>query len=121
MKHGRIKITKCNDSQMWYSHLIGQEVELIKPAGDCGFAYWATNDGGHLNIISKRDAEIVDDKIMFVSDIKKIVINALVGLQRNGSDPEMNASISRDLLCDFLKKLGHADVVEEYNKVEKHN
>lgn len=49
---------------------------------------------------------------------KDEAIAKLIECQKDG-DVECAHSDADDILCDFLKSLGHADVVEEYEKVEK--
>lgn len=57
-----IKITKCSDNLLWYRNKIGQAVELVREDSQY---YWSREDGklpigGHLNIIHKCDAYIID-------------------------------------------------------------
>lgn len=49
---------------------------------------------------------------------KEEVIAKLIDCQKNG-DTEMAHSQADDLLCEFLAALGYADVVAEYEKVDK--
>ena len=49
---------------------------------------------------------------------KKEVIAKLIECQNNG-DTEMAHGNADDLLCEFLTALGYADVVAEYDKVDK--
>lgn len=53
-----------------------------------------------------------------ITEIKKEVIAKLIECQnnRNTEAAHINAD---DLLCEFLAALGHADVVAEYDKVDK--
>ena len=49
---------------------------------------------------------------------KEQVLDSLKQEQSN-PDPEKAHTNADDALCDFLTALGHADVVAEYEKVEK--
>lgn len=49
---------------------------------------------------------------------KEEVIKELKSLQGYG-DTEINHGIADKLLCDFLISLGHKDIVDEYEKIDK--
>lgn len=44
---------------------------------------------------------------------------SLLRMEQRNSDTEMAHSNADGVLCELLKALGYADVVEEYEKVEK--
>lgn len=46
-------------------------------------------------------------------------INALRSCQLNSGDPERAHKVADDLICGLLESLGFADVVAEWDKVEK--
>jgi len=52
----KILITSCSDDRMWYADMIGETVEAFM---EDGWFYWSVEPAGHVNIIRKRDAEVV--------------------------------------------------------------
>lgn len=49
-------ITGCSDPHMWYAHLVGQRVPLLRIEPDC---YISREPAGYTNIVKHCDAEIV--------------------------------------------------------------
>jgi len=52
----RIKNSKYNHT--WYAKMLGKTVEVER---ECEEFYWAREPAGHINIIFKEDAVIVND------------------------------------------------------------
>ena len=50
--------------------------------------------------------------------MKEEILKKLIELENN-TDFEVAHSEADDLLCEFLKSLGHNDIVEAYGKVGK--
>ena len=55
---------------------------------------------------------------MSEKDSKAKAIEALKNQQSNG-DTEMAHCAADEILCEFLRELGHEDVVDEWDKVDK--
>jgi hypothetical protein len=55
----RLLITKCSDSLLWYSGLVGQYVPLLREYDDC---YMSREPAGFANIVRKEDAKLVEDE-----------------------------------------------------------
>ena len=55
-----LKIINCNDPMMWYSNLIGQTVTLARHPDSDREVYWSREQAGYLNIVYKKDAEVID-------------------------------------------------------------
>ena len=50
-------IHRCPDSSMWYSHLVGERVVLVR---DTGIEYISREPDGYLNIVRYVDADVVE-------------------------------------------------------------
>lgn len=55
-----LKIISCSDSLMWYRNKVGEVVTLAKPEHADPDIYWSREPAGYLNIVKKRDAEVVE-------------------------------------------------------------
>lgn len=55
-----LKIISCSDSMMWYRNKVGEVVTLAKPEHADPDIYWSREPAGYLNIVKKRDAEVVE-------------------------------------------------------------
>ena len=56
-RQGRaLRITGCTDRLMWYAGRVGQVVPLVRIEPDC---YLSLEPAGFVNMVYKRDAEIV--------------------------------------------------------------
>lgn len=55
-----LKIIKCSDSMMWYRDKVGEIVTLAKPEHADSEVYWSREPAGYINIVKKRDAEVVE-------------------------------------------------------------
>lgn len=55
-KTKKILVKKCDDPQMWYAQKIGQEVVFL---GEDTDEYISREDAGFINIVKKKDAEII--------------------------------------------------------------
>ena len=53
----KILITSCSKAHYWYANFIGETKDVIRV---CDEYYWAREPAGYINIIEKRDAEIVE-------------------------------------------------------------
>lgn len=56
-----LKIIQCSDSMMWYRDRVGDTVVLARPADYDPDVYWSREAAGYLNIIHKRDAELIKE------------------------------------------------------------
>ncbi|MFT0211817.1 hypothetical protein VQ643_04275 [Pseudomonas sp. F1_0610] len=54
-----LKITQSPDPRMWYAHLIGKCVPLLREETDC---YISRQPQGYINIVKKADAKRVRRK-----------------------------------------------------------
>lgn len=57
----KLLITKCNDSLMWYSKLVGQTVPYEGEWSDAPDVYKSREPAGYINIVKKTDAVIVEN------------------------------------------------------------
>jgi hypothetical protein len=55
-----LKIISCSDSLMWYRNKVGEVVTLAKPEHADPDIYWSREPAGYLNIVKKRDAEVIE-------------------------------------------------------------
>jgi hypothetical protein len=55
-----LKIINCTDSMMWYRDLVGQTVTLARHPDSDKEVYWSREPAGYLNIVHKKDAEVVE-------------------------------------------------------------
>jgi len=55
-----LKIISCSDSMMWYRNKVGEVVTLAKPEHADPDIYWSREPAGYLNIVKKRDAEVIE-------------------------------------------------------------
>jgi len=55
-----LKIISCSDSMMWYRDKVGEVVPLAKPEHADPDIYWSRERAGYINIVYKRDAEVVE-------------------------------------------------------------
>lgn len=56
----RVRITQCNDPQMWYSGMIGAEFTVTAEEADL---YWTREPSGYVNLILKNDAEVIAESL----------------------------------------------------------
>jgi hypothetical protein len=54
-----IKIISCTDHLMWYSHRVGDTVQLVREEEDY---YISREPNGCTNIVHKKDAEVIDNE-----------------------------------------------------------
>lgn len=52
----QLKITKCSDSMMWYSGMVGETISYLREIPE-GFLSWEPS--GYVNIILKGDVEVI--------------------------------------------------------------
>jgi hypothetical protein len=45
---------------MWYRNKVGEVVTLAKPEHADPDIYWSREPAGYLNIVKKRDAEVIE-------------------------------------------------------------
>lgn len=55
-----IRIIKCSDSMLWYAKLIGKTVEFIREIDE---GYLSREPSGYINIVRKKDAELINEEI----------------------------------------------------------
>jgi len=55
-----LKIISCSDRMMWYRNKVGEVVTLAKPEHADPDIYWSREPAGYLNIVKKRDAEVIE-------------------------------------------------------------
>ena len=62
---------------MWYSKRVGDTVECVREDADY---YWSRDNGGHINIVHKKDAVVVyeDRYEKAIADVKSANLSALV-------------------------------------------
>lgn len=53
MDCGKIIINKCDDSMLWYSNKIGEQLDIVKELSN---VYLCREDAGYVNIVKKTDA-----------------------------------------------------------------
>lgn len=58
MNSNCLLIIGCRDSLLWYSHLVGQLVPLMRDLGD---EWMSREPSGHTNIVKRQDAIRVPD------------------------------------------------------------
>lgn len=59
------------------------------------------------------------EDILLVETIRKMTIEKLKRLNREGVDPEMSHIEADKVLCDYLRALGEHAIVDEFEKVPK--
>lgn len=52
-----LHIERCSDPLMWYAGMVGTDVVFVKEDDDY---YWSREEAGHINIVHKRDATIIE-------------------------------------------------------------
>ena len=52
-----LHIKNCSDGMMWYASRVGENVEFVREDSEY---FWSRDKGGHINIVLKQDADIVE-------------------------------------------------------------
>lgn len=55
-----LKIINCTDPMMWYRDSVGETVTLARHQDCDKEIYWSREPAGYLNIVHKKDAEVVE-------------------------------------------------------------
>jgi hypothetical protein len=56
----KIFIKKCSDAMLWYAGLVGQTLEYVREDSE---GYWSREPAGYLNVVRRKDAEVVTDEV----------------------------------------------------------
>lgn len=97
-----LKIIQCKDSMMWYAGKVGETVVFVREDPDY---YWSRDQGGHINIVHKKDAVLVyeDRYDKAIADVRSA---NLASVTYTTHDRDMVESI-RQMIIKHLQSCKH--------------